>query len=605
MPYPTKWNLNRYFYKDINDPQIDQDFNQIDPLVDNFIEKYKGKISSLSPSQFLEFFASDDQISALVNKVMLYFMYRTSLDTQNQEIIKKESGYQIKLVDISNKLLFVSQEFKEIGYNKLIHLSKESVLADYQNYFLQKADNIKYLLDEKTEFALNLKESSGSEAFNKLYEELTSSFKFKINLDGTEEEITEEEVRSLRMDVDEDKRQKAVKSITEVYSSKANQITLGNIYNALVKDWTSELKIRGFKSILSQRNISEQMPDKAVEILLKTVTESFPLFQRYLKSKRKLLIDRGQQKDAAAEKIKSWNLYAPISKTETNIEFDEALELFLKTIKGFDQEFYEFCKSMFDQERVDVFPQFGKRSGAFASYQKGTESFVLLNYTGKLHDVPTIAHELGHATHGHFSQAQKEQVFDSGLCLAETASIFNEILFADVLNKTLTTDEAKIDFLDKRLVDIFSTIFTQIMYVNFEKEVHQTISSGQDLTYEDFNRIWRAKQQELFGDMVEFEGDEKTAVGWSSIPHIYRSPFYCYSYAFGNILTFALYEKYLKEGQKFVSDYKAILKSGGSLSPEKLLKQHGFDINDPEFYRSGLSLVETMVQDYENLITKI
>ncbi|MEI6728815.1 MAG: M3 family oligoendopeptidase [bacterium] len=605
MPYPTKWNLQRYFYKDINDPQIDIDFNKIEPLADSFIAQYKGKIASLNPTQFLEFFTKDDAISDLVNKVMLYFMYQSSLDTQNQEIIKKESGYQIKLVDIANKLLFVSQEFKDIGYDKLINLSKDPILKDYQNYFIQKADNIKYLLDEKTEFALNLKESSGSEAFNKLYEELTGSFKFKINLEGKEKEIGEEEVRSLRMDVDETTREKATKSITQVYTSKANQITLGNTYNALVKDWTSELKIRGFESVLSQRNISEQMPDTAVEILLKTVTENFSLYQRYLKSKKQLLISRGQQKDTSSDKIKSWNLYAPISKTEKSIEFNDALELFLKTIRGFDQEFYEFCKSMFDQERVDVFPKPGKRSGAFASYQKGTESFVLLNYTGKLHDVPTIAHELGHATHGHFSQAQKEQVFDSGLCLAETASIFNEILFADVLSKTLTTDEEKIDFLDKRLVDIFATIFIQIMYVNFEKDVHETIASGQDLTYEDFNRIWRSKQKELFGDLVEFEGDEQTAVGWSSIPHIFRTPFYCYSYAFGNILTFALYERYLQEGQKFVADYKAILKSGGSLSPQELLKQHGFDINSSSFYESGLEFVKTMVEDYENLISKI
>ena len=605
MSYPTKWNLQKYFYENINDPQIDLDFNKIEPLIQDFINCYKGKITSLTATQFLEFFAKDDVISDIVNKVMLYFMYQSSLDTQNQAIIKMESSYQIKLVDIANKLLFVSQEFKDIGYEKLIQFSKNPILKDYQNYFLQKADNIKYLLDEKTEFALNLKESSGNTAFNKLYEELTSSFKFKINLDGAEKEITEEEVRSLRMSVEEITREKATKSITQVYSSKANQITLGNTYNALVKDWTSELKIRGFGSVLSQRNISEQMPDKAVEVLLEVVTKSFPLFQRYLKSKHDLLISRELQKDSSTNKIKSWNLYAPISKTETNIEFNDALELFLKTIKGFDIEFYDFCKDMFEQERVDVFPAFGKRSGAFASYQKGTPSFVLLNYTGKLHDIPTIAHELGHAAHGHFSQAQKDQVFDSGLCLAETASIFNEMLFADALSETLTTSEEKIDFLDKRLVDIFSTIFTQTMYVNFEKEVHQTITSGQDLTYEDFNKIWRSKQLELFGDMVDFEGDETTAVGWSSIPHIFRSPFYCYSYAFGNLLTFALYEKYLQDGVEFVKDYKEILKSGGSLSPELLLKKHGFDINDPQFYKNGLEVIQKLVEDYENLINKI
>jgi|694.fasta_scaffold82599_2 oligoendopeptidase F len=596
--YPTSWNLQKYFYTSLEDPQLENDVLEAQKLIDIFIANYKGKIPNLKPEEFVKFFESENQINHLLYKAMLYVFYLSSLDTQNQNVIKKEGQLQLKITDLSNKLLFVAQEFKNIGTDNLLKLSQNQNLKDYQNYFQTQADNLKYILDEKTEFALNLKENSGNTAMMKLQEELTGSFEFKLEIDGETKAYTEEEVRSLRSSPNEEIRKKATESIQEVYSQKANQITLGNIYNSVIKDWTSEIKIRNYPSILSQRNLSEQMPDEAINLLLKEVTNRSDIYQKYLGLKLKLAIHAGQQKDGG-DKLKSWNLLAPISKNEKTYSFDNALKTFLKTLAKFDTEMHDLAVEMFEGERVDVYPKLGKRGGAYASYEKDFESFVLLNFTGKLNDVATIAHELGHSIHGILSQKQKSQVYGTGLCLAETASVFNEMLFATSFLPTLETAEEKIDFLDMRLQDIFATIFVQIMYASFELEVHQTIADGKDLTYEDFNKMWRGGQQKMYGDSIEFSVPADKSVGWSGIPHIFHTPFYVYSYAFGNLLTFALYQKYKEEGASFVEKYKNILRSGGSKSPYELLLENGLDITKPEFYQDGLKVVEEMVANFE------
>jgi len=599
--YTQTWDLQRYFYQSISDPQIDLDYNGVEKLVDDFVTKYKGKIGTFGPEDFLEFFHDDDQINHKLYKILIYLHLESSLDTQDQDIIKKNGDLELKLITLSNKLLFVSTEFKKLGYEKLLEYSQNIDLKAYHNYFLQKANNVKYLLDENTEKALNLKENSGANSFNKLYEELTNSFDFELEIDGQIEKLTQEEIRAYRMHENEDLRQKAYQSLNQKFCDKPIQITLGNTYSALVKDWTSELKIRGFKGVMSQRNIREEMPDKAVDMLFTEVEKRYDLYHRFLKIKHKLVIDSGQQK-SGGDKLKSWNLLAPVTFKKVEYKFEDALELFLDTVKNFDSEIYDIVIEMFTQNRVDVYPKKNKTSGAFSLSDKGFDSFVLLNFTGKMDDVSTIAHELGHAVHGVLSQKQPNQVYNTSLCLAETASVFNEMLFAESFYNNLQTKEEKVHFLSDRIQDIFATIFTQIMYAGFEKEVHQKIAADTDLTYEDFNKLWRKHQLKLFGNMVEFDTDENQAIGWSTIPHLFRAPFYVYSYAFGNLLTFSLFSKYKQEGKKFVSDYKQILATGGGLAPYELLFENGIDITDPQFYQHGLNELEKMIIELENLV---
>lgn len=589
--YQTKWNLND-FYNELSDPKLDQDIAKILPMVKSFAKKYKGKIANLKADNFLEFFKDDTAIDEIVNKISLYFLFLSSLDTQNQAVIKKQGEFDNILIEATNLLLFVSQEFKEIGYEKLMEFSITPTLSEYKNFFVHKADSIKYLLDEKTEFALNLKERSGSSTLNNLYEELTNSFVFKVNLGNETTEMTEEEVRSLRMSPNENVRKEAFRSLREVYNTKQVQITLGNIYSGIVKDWTSEVKIRGYDGIMSPRNNSEQIPDKAIDLLLSEVENSYPLYQRYLKVKAKIM---------GKERLKNWDLLAPLDKNEKEYSFEDGLQIYLDNVQKFDKQFYDYSVELLENGRVDVFPTVGKRGGAYCAYEKDIPSRVLLNYTNKLNDISTIAHEFGHAIHGFFAQKQKSQVYSSGLCLAETASVFNETMLNESLLKQLETKQEKLHFLGNQLQDITSTIFRQINYIAFERKAHEQILSGKELTFEDYNKMWRNEQVKMAGNIVEYDVESDKESSWSSIPHIFRTPFYCYSYAFGNILSFALYEKYRKEGQSFVETYKNILRSGGSKSPYDLLMENGMDITKPEFYKTGLKVVETIVEEFEEM----
>ena len=587
----TNWDLNGY-YSGLEDINLKDDLEKVKQIVDDFVSKYQAKIASLTETELVGFYEMDSQIDYLINKIAIYLHSLKSLETQNQNVLKASGEFENLMIELANKTLFISEEFKQIGNQKLLELSKHPILKDYSNSLVKKADSVQYLLDTKTEYALNLKANSGASSYDNLREEYTTSFEFEVNINGETKKITEDEVRSLRMSADENIRKEAFRSIRAVYNNPQTQIVLGNTYSAIVKDSVSDIKLRGYKNVMSPRNKDEQLPDTAVDMLILEVQNQYPLFQRFLKAKAKLM---------GKEKLMNWDILAPIGDTEAEYTFSEGKDLYLKVIKEFDQEFYDYSLEMFTKGRVDVFPKTGKRGGAYCMYDSGFESIVLLNYTNKLHDVSTLAHELGHAIHGHFSQNQKSQVFNTGMSLAETASIFNETILNNAIEKTLNQQD-KISHLASHLNDIFSTIFRQIQYTSFERRVHEILLSGKELGYKDYNLLWREEIVKMQGDVVEYDVPAENESTWSGIPHIFSTPFYCYSYSFGNILSFSLYEMYLEKGSDFIEIYKNILKAGGSKTPYDLLIEYGIDITKPEFYRKGLKVIENMVVEFESLV---
>lgn len=587
----TKWDLEQY-YKDINDPKINNDMQEVENMVRNFISKFKWNISKLDFQWFLEMFDLDDKISYLAVNIWRYLHFLSALDTQNQDVLKKNQEFDDFVTNLSNDLIFVDQEIKEIWYEKMIEFSKKEELQNYKNWFLQKANSVKYLLDEKTEFALNLKSNANSNVLSNLHEELTWSFSFILNIDGEEKELTEDQVRNLRLSANPETRKKAFDAIREKYLDNKIQISLWNVYASVVKDWIVDVKIRWFDWVMWPRNNSEEISNEIVQKLLEQITNSFLLYQRYNKIKAKLL---GQQK------LMYYDVFAPVSDEDKKIEFEEWIWLLLDCMKNFDQEFAQFTKDLFVNGQVDVFPQKWKRWWAFASYDKDHKSFVFLNYSDTLDNVSTIAHEFGHAIHWYFSQSQPRKVYDTWLCLAETASIFNELIFADYIKLTLNDNE-KVSFLAKQIENSFATIFRQIQYVNFEKKVHESFYEGNNLTYKDFNKIWRECQIELSWETVEYDVPAEQETTWSAIPHIFASPFYCYSYSFGNILSFALYKQYQNEGKSFIPKYKNILRAWGSLTPYELLQTIDIDISQDKFYKDWLKVIQDMIDELEKLI---
>lgn len=594
MSYPTTWNLSRYFYTGLDDPKLDADIAQILPRTHAFADKYRDTFSKMTASdEVLEFYADYTAMSYDLAIPSYYLFYRASLDTQDLAVTKKMGEIEYIYNTSSELTLFVAQGWKDIGYERIMEWSRRPELARYKNDLVGTADGIRYILSEPEEKILNIK-SRPMWLANSLHDELTGSYEFSMTIAGEEKNLTEEEVRSYRQHTDRSIRRESYKSLRWVYNTKQNQISLGNIYTSIVKDWTSEIKLRGYsQNVMAQRNLSEEMDDEVVDMLLSEVERAYPIYTRFLRAKAKML---GLESD-----LSIWDTGAPLGSVDKDFTFEEAYDLHLSVMRDFDADFYEYSKKMIEEERIDVFPRAGKRGGAFASYRKWDESFVLLNFTGKLRDVSTISHELGHAIHGHLSQVQEAPVYDSPLSMAETASIFSEMLLGEKV-KSLVSEAEYREYLNERLGDIFATIYRQVNYVTFERKVHEQIHTGAELTYKDLNAMWRAEQEKLYGGSVAFDVAADEESGWSMIPHIFHTPFYCYAYAFGNLLTFALYHKVHVEKSLSVEDYKDILRAWGSERPRDLLARYGIDIASPEFYRAGLAEVEHMVEEFEKLI---
>ena len=397
MTYPTKWNLAHYFYTGLDDPKLAADIASILPLTKNFSQKYEHTFHTFTtPEQILDFYTDYTTMSHDMATPSYYLFYRSSLDTQDLAVTKRMGEVDYIYTKASNQMLWVAQGWKTIGYNQIIVWANDTKMARYKNDLLSTADSIRYILGEAEEKVLNLKSRPLGLA-NSLHDELTGSYEYTMTIDGEEKKLTEEEVRSYRQHTDRNIRRESYESLRRVYNSKQTQISLGNIYTSIVKDWSSEITMRGYPdSVMAQRNISEEMDDVVVDMLLSEVEQAYPLYQRFLRAKAGML---GLEGDFSV-----YDIGAPLGTVDKNFTFDEAYDLHLSVMQDFDSEFYEYSQKMIEEERIDALPEAGKRGGAYASYCKGEESFVLLNFTGKLRDVSTISHELGHAIHGHLSQ---------------------------------------------------------------------------------------------------------------------------------------------------------------------------------------------------------
>jgi oligoendopeptidase F len=580
----TEWDLEKHYFSSINDPRINQGIEEDNKQLDDFIAKYEGKIAGLSDDEFLQFLNDSDDLNKNTLKAHYYFSYLNTLNTQDQDVLKKMGELQNTWAEVSSKTLFITEELKEVGYDKLMQRSELPSYEPIKNYMISLANDLKFTLS-KPEEKVSIELGKVTSILDDIYTELTNSFEFEVN----GEHKTKSQVYADRMSQDEELRKASHKALHEKYGE--HQIVLGNIYKSVCKGNVAGITLRGYEGVMHTRNISEEMDSEVVDKLLDMVKSNYHLFHRHLKNKARLL---------GKDKVEFHDTLAPIPVVDLKdeISFEEGYELYMKCVEKFDKEFYDYSRDIFEDGRVSVFPGKGKMGGAYASYNKNKKSFVMLNHTPDFQSVMTLAHELGHAIHGWLSQVQPESVYHSPLSLAETASIFNETFVFEEIMKTIS-DKDKEYYIMRNLDDIFSTMVRQVMYVDFERECHQRTLDGEELSYDDFNEIWLRKSQEYYGPDVELPDYVK--YGWSIIPHIFHTKFYCYAYSFGNILSFNLYQMYkdAENKEEFVEMYKNILRAGGSKRPKDLLAENGIDITSSEFYNRAFAVVEGLIKMVE------
>lgn len=568
------WNLDHIYSFD----DTDKLFSELRSKVGEF-ENLRPELDSFSPEQFMAALKRKEGIVVLMNKLAGRAELWLSENTSDPARTAHRQRVNDVVTECENRIVFFDLWFIGLPDEKAQELIDAS--GKY-HYVLEKKRAFKpFSLKEREEQIINFKDISGSDALTKLYDMITNRFRFEW--EG--KLISQEELRPFFMSPGREERKRAYELCHSKYGE--NQEVLAELYIDRVNDWRNEnMRVRGFSSPISVRNLGNDIPDAAVDALLNVIRKNVGLFQEYFSLKKKVL----GLKDR-------FDLYAPYSSKVKEYPYDASKELVLDTYQKFDSKAHDLAKKIFDDQHVHSDIVENKRSGAFCfTVLKDVTPYIMLNHVNRLNDVFTMMHEFGHGIHGLLGRDQTQFTFHSALPMAETASVFGEMLLAQRLLRE-SGDEEKIAVLMKLLDGQYATIVRQAYFIMFEIAAHERIAEG--ATVHELNRLYLDNLKEQFGDVLP--PSDVFQHEWKYIPHIYHTPFYCYAYAFGNLLVLALYKMYEEQGQDFVPKYMKILGYGGSESPAKILQEVGIDITKEEFWQQGFDIIKEEVEELRKL----
>lgn len=514
-------------------------------------------------------------------KSIQYAWMRYSIDT--------ESAESQKVLGVIQQLASQVHEQDAIVEVKLAALD-DSVLEEvikfddnYEHLIRRIIERRKHLLSKDAEQVLALTSVSRRDGIAKIHSRLESSYTFELEVDGEKKVLTVEEIKALRRSTNSDLRKRAMRVFFERF--KEDSIVMTEVYNLVVKDYDTESRLRRFPKPISMMNFANEVSDEVVDRLIAVTNEKTEILRKYYDWKSKVL----------GEKLTLADVYAPISNKKREFTFEEARDIILESYYAFDEKAGSVVEGFFKEERIDLYPRKGKVSGAYCIYSTTKlPPYVLTNFTNNMYDVMTLAHELGHGLHGTLSSKQTFFNHDTPLTLAELASVFGEFLVFDNLKRKLSKEE-KMALIASKIEDIFATTFRQNMFTNFEIRAHELISKNGYAGWDELSGIYHEELERVFGNVVEIP--EWYNHEWSSIPHIYETPFYVYAYNFAQCLVIALYQKYLEEGKAFVGKYLQLLESGGRHSPEELLEKVGIDVSKEGFWENAFKFVNGLVEE--------
>lgn len=591
-PFDTKkilWDLSDLFSAP-DDPALLTILDTSPKKAAEFALSYKEKLASLTPIELLTAITTKETLLTPLYKVSQYASLSYAVATNNSTIKSLQSRIEDVYTETSNHLLFFGLEIGSFSAQHLTKLLKDTALSPYAYMLKRYYDTAQFDLSEPEEKIINIKDITGVDSHQTLYGDLTASFSFKLTVDGERKERTGSEVRSLRLHPDQQTRQRAMKTFFKRY--KDEKITIEHIFNATLKDFNTERKLRGYSSPISVRNQGNDLPDSVVDLLHNVTTSSNTLVQRYYTLKKRCL---GLTSMTLAD------IYAPLPASSQVFTYPEAQQLVLDGFQAFDSEFYTIARSFFEQNRIHAPVLKHKRGGAFCSgATPDVAPYILLNFLGKPRDVATMAHEIGHGIHDVLASKQPLSLYHPILPLAETASVFSEMIISDLIKNRLTSKEEKIIFLCEKLEDIFATSHRQNMFSTFEKQAHH-IASTSRLTADTCCDIYHSLLKGMFGKSVTIP--KEYLWEWATIPHFIDYPFYVYAYNFGNLLVLSLYESYLEEGSAFIPKIKTCLATGSARSPIDITQSMGIDIRQKTFWDKSIRRIENLLEELEDCLS--
>jgi oligoendopeptidase F len=558
---------------------------EIEAAVTAFEDRRTSLDPRMDPRDLLALLRQYESIVEKINVIANYASLWFYADTGNQQALTLRNRVRQATTAANNRTLFFTLWWRNLpdeDAERLLPQGQEN--ADYRHYLQDLRRLRPYTLDEKSEQIINIKDENGIGAVLTIYSMFTNRLEFTLEVEGGKQTLTRDGLMAYAFSTQPEMRAAAYRELYRVYEQEAT--LLGQIYVNLVRDWHGEyVGLRGYGSPIAVRNIDNDIPEGAVTALLEVTRENAPVFQRYFRLKAGWL---------GMERLRRYDLYAPLAASERQIPYGQGIRSVLDTFAEFHPRFAALAERVPAERHLDGEIRKGKRGGAFcATVLPRLTPWVLANYTGRVRDVATLAHELGHAVHSMMAEKHSLLTQHASLPLAETASVFSEMLMTDRLLRDESDPLVRRELLASAVDDVYATVQRQAYFVLFELAAHEAILAGRSV--QDLSELYSAQLAEQFGDSVEVAPEFRYE--WLSIPHLFQSPFYCYAYSFGQLLVLSLYRRYQEEGEAFKPGYLKLLSYGGSARPQEILAEMGIDITDRSFWRGGFSLVRERIDE--------
>lgn len=582
-----EWDLTD-LYPGQDSEELKKDLADCEQEAKQFAADFKGKLAELAEKGGLvdaitRYEAMSDKMGRLGSFAYLQYAQNTA----DGERAKFMGDLNEKLTSLTTPLLFFSLELNRIEDDVLDKaLAEDKALARYKPWFDELRKAKPYQLEDRVEELFHDKSVTGRSAWNRLFDETMASLKFDV--DG--EELSLEPTLTMMTDKDQSKREAAYKGLVGTLGENKRLFT--HITNVLAKDKEISDRWRGYDDVADSRHMANSVEREVVDALEKAVRDAYPrLSHRYYKMKAKWL---GQ------DKLNAWDRNAPLPTSDDRIfDWDSAQKMVMDAYADFSPQLADVAKPFFNSGWIDAPVRDGKAPGAFAHPTvPSAHPYLMLNYLGKARDVMTLAHELGHGVHQVLAADQGALMAQTPLTLAETASVFGEMLTFRSLLKSTDDPQQRFALLSGKVEDMLNTVVRQISFYSFERAVHIKRREG-ELRSEELEQIWLETSRESLGPSVELNEGYETF--WSYIPHFIHAPFYVYAYAFGDCLVNSLYAKYQQSDDGFVERYFDLLKAGGSKHHSELLAPFGLDAKDPDFWSLGLGMIEGLIDELEAL----
>jgi len=578
------WDLND-LYPGMESPELKADLDRMETACKAFRERYAGKLAELDADGLASAIRAYEDIDETLSRAMSYASLTYSGDMGDPNIAKFYQSAQERVNGISAHLIFFTLEINRLDEEALsAKLASSKTLARYAPWLRDTRLYRDHQLSDEAERLLHDKYVVGRAAWNRLFDETIAGLRFPI----AGRDMTCAEALNRLSDRDPANRREAGEVVGRVMGDNSRLFAL--ITNTLAKDKEIEDNWRNYPTPTSARNLSNRVEDEVVDALVSAVKGAYPdLSHRYYKLKASWF---GQ------DHLDYWDRNAPLpDDSDRSIRWDEARDLVLGAYGRFSPELANIGKRFFDNAWIDAPVRPGKAPGAFAHPTvPSVHPYLLVNYQGKTRDVMTLAHELGHGVHQILAGKQGHFLSDTPLTLAETASVFGEMLTFRALLAAEADPKRRRLLLASKVEDMLNTVVRQIAFFDFERRVHTERREG-ELTAERIGEIWMAVQTESLGPALRF--DEGYQNYWSYIPHFIHSPFYVYAYAFGDCLVNSLYAVYQDAEQGFAEKYLAMLSAGGTLRHQDLLAPFGLDASDPAFWQKGLTVIRGFIDELE------